>query len=670
MINYKEYREKLKTLETSERGKKIDTLEGEIRHLQAFVDILGNILGNMELDEVLSLVLENAMILTNADRGFIILCDDQGIWRYRLGLDANLSPLSSDEFKLSMNVINKVAETRKSVFVKNALRHKDFKDKNSVKDLNLKMVLATPFEVNEKVIGALYVDSISLEKVFTDTEKHLFEMYSGFAGVAILKAQLYEQSLTDSLTNLPNNHFFKRRLDEEIARLTRYGGQTSLLFIDLDNFKAVNYTYGYLAGNKIIKEVSSIIKASIRESDFAARFGGDEFFVILPQTEIENADRLAKRFLSDLSSAKIMVCGNRFNLTASIGIVTFSGHQEISKEQIFGKLENALNISKSMGGGTATAVCYQDFPLVREEIVGNSTFYKELPTQIQYYATLKSPCLILGETGVGKELIARSIHNASQSKKASLVIVNCAAIPETLFEDEFFGHEKGAFTGAINQKKGKFELADGGSIFLDEIGEIPPSLQVKLLRVIENGEVQRVGGIKSINVTVKVISATNRNLEEMVETGHFREDLFYRINAHKIEIPPLRQRKNDILPIAEYYIKVFSQTYKKTFRGLTDDAKDSLVRYPWFGNIRELKYVIEKSVIVCSNKVITEKDLDLKSHKKAIVCLKDVLHEAEKKEITSAFNIYGGNITKTAGALGVSRLTLRKKLDQYNIRTV
>ncbi|MCD4653124.1 sigma 54-interacting transcriptional regulator, partial [bacterium] len=537
----------------------------------------------------------------------------------------------------------------------------------SVKALNLKMVLAAPFKVNEQIIGALYVDSISLEKIFTDIEKRLFELYSGFACVAIMNAQLYEQSLTDSLTNLPNSLYLKRRLDEEIARISRYGGQTSFLFIDLDNFKAANYTYGYLSGNKILKEVSNIIQASIRESDFAARFGGDEFFVILPQTENKSADSLAKRFLSRLSSAEVSIGGTNINLTASIGVITISGNQDISKDQIFNKLENALNISKSMGGSTATAICYQDFPMVTGEIVGNSSYYKGLPVQVQQCATLNSPCLISGETGVGKELIAKSIHSASRSKKVSPVIVNCAAIPETLFEDEFFGHEKGAFTGAINQKKGKFELADGGSLFLDEISEIPLLLQVKLLRVIENGEVQRVGGTKLIKVNVKIISATNRNLEEMVESGLFREDLFYRINAHKIEIPPLRFRKDDILPIAEYYIRIFSQTYNKKFRGLSEDAKEALTRHPWYGNIRELKYVVEKSVIICSGRLIAKKDIDLASHKKSVVCLKDTIQEIEKIEIGRAFNLFSGNITKTAMALGISRLTLRKKLELYDI---
>ena len=234
-----------------------------------------------------------------------------------------------------------------------------------------------------------------------------------------------------------------------------------------------------------------------------------------------------------------------------------------------------------------------------EEIVGNSPALKQVLNRVAKVAVTDSTVVITGETGTGKELIARAIHKTSKRSGRAFVSVNCAAIPQPLIASELFGHEKGAFTGATRRRLGRFELAEGGTIFLDEIGELPPETQVALLRVLQEREFERVGGIRPIRANVRVIVATNRDLEAAIAARTFREDLFYRLNVFPLEIPPLRKRREDIPMLVQYFIDRYAREAGKRIKSVTKDVLDLFQSYPWPGNIRELRNVIERSIILC-----------------------------------------------------------------------
>lgn len=284
-------------------------------------------------------------------------------------------------------------------------------------------------------------------------------------------------------------------------------------------------------------------------------------------------------------------------------------------------------------------------------------------------AQTSSNVLILGESGTGKELLARAIHNEGPRANYPFVAVSCVALPETLLESELFGHEKGAFTDAITQKKGKFEIADKGTIFLDEIGDISPKLQLSLLRVIQEKEIVRVGGEKPIKLDVRIIAATNRDLKKLVQEGKFREDLYYRLNVITIEIPPLRERKEDIPLLVNHFIQKFNVELKKNVQKITDDAMKALLKYNWPGNVRELENVIERAMVVCKDNIIRKEDLGLPEEDEVFLGLKDKsLKSVEREHILRVLKENDWNIQRSAEILGIDRATLYNKIKKYNLR--
>lgn len=315
-------------------------------------------------------------------------------------------------------------------------------------------------------------------------------------------------------------------------------------------------------------------------------------------------------------------------------------------------------------------------------IVGKSPKMEEIFGKIRMIAQTDSTVLILGESGTGKELAANAIHYNSARKNGPFIKVSCAALPETLLEAELFGYEKGAFTGAVKQKKGRFELADKGSIFLDEIGELSPAIQVKLLRVLQEKEFDRLGGSETISVDVRIICATQRDLKKEAARGAFREDLYYRLNVVPITLPPLRERKGDIMLLSNHFLKYYGELYKKEVCAISPRAMELLVRYPFPGNVRELEHAIERAVVMGKGQEISAADLPeeigqdvddigeclntlqgVHSHERLTKALRDF----EKQYITKVLEGTGGNKTLAAKLLGVSRKTLWEKCKALEI---
>jgi two-component system response regulator AtoC len=274
--------------------------------------------------------------------------------------------------------------------------------------------------------------------------------------------------------------------------------------------------------------------------------------------------------------------------------------------------------------------------------------------------------LISGPSGTGKELVARVIHQMSPRRGKPLIAVHCAALAETLLESELFGHERGAFTGAVASRKGRFELADGGTIFLDEIAEIPPSVQVKLLRVVQERELERVGGTKTVAVDVRILSATNKDLKKEVSAGRFREDLFYRLNVFPVEIPPLLDRPEAILPLADFFVQKFAAPLGKRISGFTVSARAALTEYGWPGNIRELQNVIERAVILAAGQ-IDEEHLNIEVPREVSPRGDGLLQKMERETIQKVLSEVGGNRKKAAQVLGVSLRTLQYRIKEYGL---
>jgi len=309
----------------------------------------------------------------------------------------------------------------------------------------------------------------------------------------------------------------------------------------------------------------------------------------------------------------------------------------------------------------------------RERIVGHSEKMLEIIKTVGRIAPSTATILIMGESGTGKELIARAIHTASPRGDGPFLPVNCAAIPETLLESELFGYEKGAFTGAQNRTPGKFELANGGTIFLDEIGDMSLSLQAKLLRVLQDRTFMRIGGKEPVTVDVRVIAATNQDIEELIKSGRFREDLYYRLNVCFLTLPPLRERREDIDDLVFYFLTKYSREYGKQVKGVTHEALEKLLGYPWPGNVRELENYVARAVAGTAGKVLTPEDFPLPEERLSegeipLIPLAKATEELEKRLIKEALEVAKGNQTQAARILQISRQTLATKIKEYGIK--
>jgi sigma-54 dependent transcriptional regulator, acetoin dehydrogenase operon transcriptional activator AcoR len=299
-------------------------------------------------------------------------------------------------------------------------------------------------------------------------------------------------------------------------------------------------------------------------------------------------------------------------------------------------------------------------------IIGRDIKMQKIFQQISDVAGYDYPVHISGETGTGKELVATAIHNESKRGGAPFVPINCGALPESLIETELFGHVKGAFTGAIREKKGRFELAHGGTVFLDEIAELSKHMQVKLLRFLQEGEFEKVGGEKTISLNVRVISATNRDLKQEVQKGRFREDLYYRLNVIPIHIPPLRERKNDIPLLVDYFLSVFTEKNNSGEMNISRDSLQRFMKYTWPGNIRELQNSIQFAIVHCNGRIIAPSDLPMEFREYRLSdSRRGPSRKLNREAVTSVLTKTGGNKTRAAKILGVGRATLYRFLDDH-----
>ena len=314
-----------------------------------------------------------------------------------------------------------------------------------------------------------------------------------------------------------------------------------------------------------------------------------------------------------------------------------------------------------------------------EDMIGQSSQMQKVYEMVRVVADSDATVLIRGETGTGKELIARAIHRSGARQKMNFVSFNCAAIPATLLEAELFGYEKGAFTGAVTQKPGKFERADGGTLFLDEIGDIAPEIQVKLLRALQEGEFDRMGGVKTLKVNVRIIASTNKDLEKAMQEGSFRSDLFYRLNVIPIVLPPLRKRKDDIPLLVNHFIRKYSKKNNKEIKSISPSALSSLMQYHWPGNVRELENVMERTIVVTSKDRIDEVEISLSGNNGSFMQISgnDTSFKNSKQKVIESFEIYylteamkhnNGNISAAAKKAGLDYKNFHSKLKKYNIR--
>jgi Nif-specific regulatory protein len=306
-------------------------------------------------------------------------------------------------------------------------------------------------------------------------------------------------------------------------------------------------------------------------------------------------------------------------------------------------------------------------------MIGSSVAMRQVYEQVGQVARTNATALLRGESGTGKELVARAIHKNSPRSAMPFIKVNCAALPEPLFESELFGHERGAFTGAHSRKKGRFELAQGGTLFLDEVGELSPATQAKLLRVLQSREFERLGGVTTLRTDTRIIAATNKDMEHAVREGSFREDLYYRINVFTITLPPLRDRRADIPSLAEYFLTKLAVEHQKKVSRISSGAIDVLTQYRWPGNVRELENVIERAVVVCDGSVIEERHLtptvleapprdDLENP-----TLEQAVERLERRMIQEALSRERGSVAAAARALGTTERVLRYKLQKLDI---
>ncbi len=404
--------------------------------------------------------------------------------------------------------------------------------------------------------------------------------------------------------------------------------------------------------------------------DMATKDSYDLIFLDIRMPKIDGIEILKSLKHDHNISAKIIIISGYGTIPLTVEAMKDGAFNFLTKPFSARELRGAVKDALSMDKETREAQEEEPF----FEMVGDSDYIKELKAMIKKIAKADTTVLITGESGTGKELVARTIHALSERADKLFVPVDCSSLVENLMESELFGHVKGSFSGATSSRDGRFQMANKGSLFLDEISNISLGVQAKLLRVIQEQEVPKVGTTLPDKIDVRLITATNKDLRAEVDAGNFREDLFYRISVVPIHINPLREHKTDILPIAEYYLEIYKKKHQSMVKYLSQEAKKSLLSYHWPGNIRELKNTIERLCVLCDHKAVTLSDIlyygqspDIKAPMIDGFSGKLTLVDVEKAHIEKALRHFNGQINKAANFLGIDRKTLRMKIRNYGI---
>ncbi|HOO90098.1 MAG TPA: sigma-54 dependent transcriptional regulator [Syntrophales bacterium] len=411
----------------------------------------------------------------------------------------------------------------------------------------------------------------------------------------------------------------------------------------------------------------------------------DDVAVVVTDLKMPKLDGLGllSKIENDYPSIPVIVITAHGTITTAVEALKKGAFDYITKPFDQDDLKNVISKAFKTRALNENEPALSSDEIERHDIIGSSECMVEMYDLIGKVAPTATTVLITGETGTGKELFANAIHRNSPRKDNPFIKINCAAIAENLLESEFFGFEKGAFTGAVYRKPGRFELAHTGTLFLDEIGDLPKDMQVKILRVIQDQEFERVGGLRTIKVDVRLIAATNKTLLEEVEEGRFREDLYYRLNVFPIDIPPLRERRGDIGPLADFFLKKFNKKLNRRVEGIDPEVEDFFSHYGWPGNIRELENLMERLVLLATGDIITIEDIpaDIRfstatessdstaeSTKSFKTILKDKTEQLEKDMIVRVLKECSGNVSKAALQLGLSRRGLQLKMAKYNLK--
>ncbi len=502
----------------------------------------------LHLDRVLEIIMDHVVELTGAERGFLVLEGDGDRPEARVARNYSQEDVPAPEAEFSASIARQAMRRGKAVLLANAVEDSQFADTLSVHAIKLRSVMALPFRVRGRPVGAVYVDNNMQRGAFGEVEKEMLESLMDLAGAAIERARLYGENE-------------RHRLDLEVAN----------------------------------QKLEVRVESTERELN-------------------ETKDRL----------------------------------------RTAGEPEKA-------------------YP----NIIGESPPMREVLRLLDKIVQTEEPVLIMGESGTGKELIARAVHGKGPRAKRPFLSENCAALPDTLLESELFGHVRGAFTGADRDKKGLFELADKGTLFLDEVGDMSPEMQKRLLRALQEGEIRPVGGKSVRKVDVRIISASNKDLERLVRAGEFREDLYYRLRVLTIKLPPLRDRRDDVPRLIEHFLALHGSKHKGN-RTLGEGVMDALLAYDWPGNIRELENEV-KRMLSLGEEVITQDVLSEQLRRgrglrreeagedNEVRNLIELVERVERREIAKALQIAQGNKTKASEMLGISRFTLQRKLEKYEV---
>jgi diguanylate cyclase (GGDEF)-like protein len=465
--------------------------------------------------------------------------------------------------------------------------------------------VAMPLKAGDELQGLLVLTTIDRARLPQGEGARLLPPLAAIAGVALNSARLYRLAALDEVSRLPGATAFEAGLKADIERALSGGPEVWLVRIGLDHLEHVTLRRGVDAAHDLMRASADTLRAiatgratlgRLRESELAAR---------LPGLKREEALAWAEQVRERIGALEIVPesGGEPVTTTVSVGVARLPGDAQ-SPEFLLHAAERALLKARSDGGDRVQAADQVeagivDVPPFEEGAIFRSQKMVRVVEAARRAARRDAAVLITGETGTGKEVIANLVHRRSLRAERPFVSVNCAAFPETLLESELFGYERGAFTGAERRREGRFEVADRGTLFLDEIGEMSAGAQVKLLRVLQEKQFTRLGGNRPVNVDVRILAATNKDLEASVQAGTFREDLYYRLNVIRLEVPPLRERREEIPPLVEHFLREFRRRSGRGPESFTPAAMDVLYRHPWPGNVRELKNVIERCSVLC-----------------------------------------------------------------------